>query len=101
MFRTAMLRTVAAASARAAVRPAARVSRAAVVCPRVAVPAVTSRLPSLVAVRMYSAAGGLNKEEVEGRIMSLLSGFDKVSSLHAVLGWDRVVEMHERGSAAC
>ena len=79
MFRTAMLRTVAAASARAAVRPAARVSRAALVCPRVAAPAVTSRLPSLVAVRMYSAAGGLNKEEVEGRIMSLLSGFDKVN----------------------
>lgn len=30
-------------------------------------------------VRMYSAGGGLNKEEVEGRIMSLLQGFDKVN----------------------
>lgn len=29
-------------------------------------------------MRMYSAGGGLHKEEVEGRIMSLLQGFDKV-----------------------
>jgi NADH dehydrogenase (ubiquinone) 1 alpha/beta subcomplex 1 len=76
MFRTAMLRSVAAASARAAVRPAARASQ--IAFPRVSSPAVT-RVPSLVAVRMYSAAGGLNKEEVEGRIISLLSGFDKVN----------------------
>jgi NADH dehydrogenase (ubiquinone) 1 alpha/beta subcomplex 1 len=75
MFRTAMLRTAAAASARAAVRPAA-VAR---VCPRVAVAAAPARMPKLFAVRMYSAAAGLNKEEVEGRIMSLLSGFDKVN----------------------
>ncbi|KAI9149976.1 Acyl carrier protein [Paramyrothecium foliicola] len=94
MFRTAMLRSVAAASARAAVRPAAR----AVICPRVAA-APVARVPSLMAVRMYSAAGGLNKEEVEGRIMSLLSGFDKVSPLrrsrfcgYRVLQWPRSVK---------
>ena len=31
-----------------------------------------------MAVRWYSAGGALNKEEVEGRIMNLLQGFDKV-----------------------
>merc|ERR1739848_781005 len=31
------------------------------------------------AVRMYSAGGALEKEAVEGRIMSLLQGFDKVN----------------------
>ncbi|KAL5598305.1 hypothetical protein BROUX41_003636 [Berkeleyomyces rouxiae] len=33
-----------------------------------------------VAIRSYSAAAGLAKEEVEGRIMSLLQGFDKVTN---------------------
>lgn len=38
---------------------------------------------------MYSAGGSLNKEEVEGRIFSLLQGFDKVCSfsLPAYLSW--------------
>lgn len=30
-------------------------------------------------VRSYSAAAGLKKEEVEGRILGILQGFDKVN----------------------
>lgn len=69
MFRTAILRS----AVRAASRPALRT-------PFVAAPraAVVPRVHKMIAVRMYSAAGGLKKEEVEGRIMSLLQGFDKV-----------------------
>lgn len=39
---------------------------------------VAPRVATLQAVRFYAGGGGLNKEEVEGRIISLLSGFDKV-----------------------
>jgi NADH dehydrogenase (ubiquinone) 1 alpha/beta subcomplex 1 len=38
------------------------------------------RVQSLMGMRMYSAGGSLNKEEVEGRILSLLQGFDKVGA---------------------
>lgn len=79
MFRTAILRS----AVRAAARPAVR--RTTLVAPRVATP-VMSRIQNLMAVRMYSAAGGLNKEEVEGRIVSLLQGFDKVSALIGAAG---------------
>lgn len=72
MFRTAMLRS----AVRAASRPALRTSSF-VVAPRAVAP-VVPRVQKMIAVRMYSAAGGLKKEEVEGRIMSLLQGFDKV-----------------------
>lgn len=54
---------------------------------RVAVPRVVVARPALSAVRVspvsiraYSAASGLDKEEVQGRIMSLLQGYDKVGS---------------------
>jgi hypothetical protein len=47
------------------------------VAPRVATAAVP-KIQSFQAVRFYSAGGALNREEVEGRIMSLLKGFDKV-----------------------
>lgn len=70
MFRTAFLRS----AARAAVRPAVR--RTTIAAPRVAMPV---RVQAIVPVRMYSAGGSLKKDEVEGRIMSLLQGFDKVS----------------------
>jgi NADH dehydrogenase (ubiquinone) 1 alpha/beta subcomplex 1 len=70
MFRTALLRS----AARAASRPVLRTPFAA---PRAA---VVPRVHQMLAVRMYSAAGSLNKGEVEGRIMSLLQGFDKVRS---------------------
>ena len=82
MFRSSVLRNAARASASIAVRPAARrtltiATRAAAASPRAVV--MAPRVTCFQAVRMYSAAGGLNKEEVEGRIISLLQGFDKVN----------------------
>ncbi|CAM1503598.1 Fc.00g011890.m01.CDS01 [Cosmosporella sp. VM-42] len=77
MFRTAILRS--ASAARAALRPATMIAaRRTVVAPRVA--SMVPRVQSVMAVRMYSAGGALNKEEVEGRIMSLLQGFDKLTA---------------------
>ncbi|KAK7943924.1 acyl carrier protein [Apiospora aurea] len=73
MFRTALIRT-AAVAARAAARPVARAPVS-----RVLAAAPTSRVAAFKTVRMYSAAAGLKKEEVEGRIMGILSGFDKVN----------------------
>ncbi|KAI1338131.1 acyl carrier protein [Xylariaceae sp. FL0016] len=75
MFRTALLRSATAVS-RVASRPA--VARSAFT-PARAVFAPASRVAALSAVRMYSAASGLKKEEVEGRIMGILNGFDKVN----------------------
>ncbi|KAI1424321.1 acyl carrier protein-like protein [Xylaria sp. FL1777] len=75
MFRTAILRSALAASRVA--RPVA--ARSAFVIPRVAAPVPMSRISVVSAVRMYSAGGALNKEEVEGRIMGILKGFDKVN----------------------
>lgn len=76
MFRTALLRTAPRAATMVA-RPRTLMiaARPAAASARVAVP----RVSAFQAVRMYSAGGSLNKEEVEGRIISLLSGFDKVS----------------------
>ncbi|PVH88038.1 acyl carrier protein-like protein [Cadophora sp. DSE1049] len=76
MFRTALLR-----SARSAARQAAQTSGA------IARPATQSSLLSqsrfapsaFQAVRCYSAAAGLAKPEVEGRIVDLLKNFDKVT----------------------
>lgn len=76
MFRTALLRTAVSAS-RVAARP---VARRAIMSAR-AVVAPAPRLAAFKSVRMYSAASGLKKEEVEGRIMGILQGFDKVSYL--------------------
>lgn len=72
MFRTNILRQ----AVRAAARPVA-------VTPRLALRAAAPRVAAApvfraVSVRMYGASAGLKKEEVEGRIMSLLQGFDKV-----------------------
>ncbi|KJZ73446.1 Acyl carrier protein [Hirsutella minnesotensis 3608] len=79
MFRTAILRS-AAPAVRAAIRPAVAAQRTSLVASRRVVAApVVPRLQSLVAERMYSAGGSLSKEQVEGRIMSLLQGFDKVN----------------------
>ena len=74
MFRTAILRS----AVRATTRPATSniVRRTTMAAPRVAMPV---RVQAIVPVRMYSAGGSLKKEEVEGRIISLLQGFDKVS----------------------
>ncbi|KAH6638680.1 acyl carrier protein-like protein [Truncatella angustata] len=76
MFRTALVRTAASAS-RIAARPVASASARAPIL-RVALPA-TSRIAAFKTVRMYSAASGLKKDEVEGRIMGILQSFDKVN----------------------
>ena len=34
--------------------------------------------PALIAIRGYAASSGMSKPEVEGRILDLLKGFDKV-----------------------
>ncbi|KAK2594481.1 mitochondrial acyl carrier protein [Conoideocrella luteorostrata] len=73
MFRTAFLRSAVRAASRPAVRSFAAPAPRAVVAP------VLPTMQKVMGVRMYSAAGGLKKEEVEGRIMSLLQGFDKVN----------------------
>ncbi|EHK40173.1 uncharacterized protein TrAtP1_006230 [Trichoderma atroviride] len=77
MFRTAILRTSASAVRAAVARPAAIRTTALMAAPRAV--AAPVRVQSLMGVRMYSAGGSLNKEEVEGRILSLLQGFDKVN----------------------
>ncbi|GKT50450.1 acyl carrier protein, mitochondrial [Colletotrichum spaethianum] len=77
MFRTAVLRSAAAATRaiRPAVQQSAPLARRSLVAPRSAFRAA----PKAISVRMYSAATGLNQQEVEGRIMALLQGFDKVN----------------------
>ncbi|KAL3295637.1 acyl carrier protein [Colletotrichum asianum] len=78
MFRTAVLRSAAAASRviRPAVQQSAPLARSSLVAPRAA---FARAAPKAVSVRFYSAATGLNKDEVEGRIFALLQGFDKVN----------------------
>ncbi|KAI0449908.1 acyl carrier protein-like protein [Xylaria acuta] len=78
MFRTAVLRSAVAAS-RVVARPVA--TRSAFAFPRAATVAPASRIVAVPvpAVRMYSAASSLKREEVEGRIMGILKGFDKVN----------------------
>lgn len=73
MFRAALLRTARAAAIRPATTQRTLITAAAKPV------RVAAMVPRFQAVRMYSAGGALNKEEVEGRIMSLLQGFDKVS----------------------
>lgn len=77
MFRTAILRSAAAAS-RTAMRPipSAAVRRFALG----PAPRVTSFVPKTVAwqVRCYASGSSLDKDEVYVRIKQLLSGFDKV-----------------------
>ncbi|EKD15050.1 acyl carrier protein [Drepanopeziza brunnea f. sp. 'multigermtubi' MB_m1] len=87
MFRTALLSSV-----RGATRQVAQKSGA------IARPAAQSYIfsqsrfaPSAFqAVRCYSAAAGLSKTEVEGRIVDLLKNFDKVRSVR--------VEIEKRGA---
>ncbi|KAK5993071.1 Acyl carrier protein [Cladobotryum mycophilum] len=77
MFRTTALRS--AVRAAAVVRPAVQRSML-VAAPRAAAP-LAPRVQSLVGVRFYGASAGLQKEEVEGRIINLLQGFDKVNDV--------------------
>ncbi|GAW23754.1 hypothetical protein ANO14919_133300 [Xylariales sp. No.14919] len=73
MFRTTIFRFAVAASR--LTRPTA--ARSAALIPRAAAP--TSRISAIPSLRMYSAASGLKKEEVESRIIGILNSFDKVN----------------------
>ena len=89
MFRTALIRTAAQASrvaSRPAVAAASAAFRPAIVAP--AARAAAPRWSALQTVRMYSAGSGLQKQEVEDRIIGILQGFDKVSSLLCPVGQD-------------
>lgn len=77
MFRTAILRSAAAVARPVASRSFSVVSRPAAAA-QVAKSFAPSRVASWTAVRCYASAGGLSKEDVQGRIMSVLAGFDKV-----------------------
>ncbi|KAJ2896874.1 nadh dehydrogenase 1 alpha beta subcomplex 1 [Zalerion maritima] len=84
MFRTSLLRTAVASVTRAAVRSPV-VRRPLVQASAKSVAAFhVPRASAFAAVRFYSAGGGPNKEEVEGRIMSLLAGFDKVNDANNI-----------------
>lgn len=81
MFRTAaVLRSAASAAARRSATTTSRSFSSVVSRPALVSKAVVpvSRVAGWNSVRCYSAAGGLSKEDVEGRITSLLAGFDKV-----------------------
>ncbi|KXJ86366.1 acyl carrier protein-like protein [Microdochium bolleyi] len=80
MFRTAIIRSAAAAS-RVAARPMAARAPFAV---RAAVAPAMPKFAAAKSVRMYSAASGLNQQEVEGRIVGILNGFDKVTDTSKV-----------------
>ncbi|KAH8844134.1 Acyl carrier protein, mitochondrial [Pyricularia oryzae] len=82
MFRATVLRSAAASVARAgAVRPVVSSSAVARLATRRAAPTawVPRTAAPWTAVRCYAAAGGLDKPQVEGRIISLLQKFDKVN----------------------
>ncbi|PSR88641.1 acyl carrier protein-like protein [Coniella lustricola] len=81
MFRTAALRTASLAAVRrvVAVAPAASARSFSAVSRRVAVPQVAVAAWKVGAIRTYAAGAGLAKTDVEGRIISILSGFDKVN----------------------
>ncbi|KAI5793772.1 acyl carrier protein [Peziza echinospora] len=74
MFRSAVLR---------AVRTTRTTSVAKVALPKIAIPRVagfpTKPLLSIGTPRFYSAPASLTQAEVEGRIIDLLKGFDKVT----------------------
>lgn len=78
MFRAALLRSARSAASKVAQRP---VAIARPIAPSSFVTKSQFAPSAFQAARCYSAAAGLNKGEVEGRILSLLSNFDKVSVL--------------------
>lgn len=79
MFRTAIIRSAAAAT-RITARPVLRAPVFRVAARQATVPRVTV----VKAVRMYSAASGLEEGEVTGRIIAVLQGFDKVSDVSKI-----------------
>ncbi len=76
MFRTAILRS--AATVRSAARPVVQKSVVRRLAFPQTAPSFAPRAIAWAGVRSYSAGGGLQKEEVYGRIKQLLSTFDKV-----------------------
>ncbi|KAK7697496.1 mitochondrial acyl carrier protein [Diaporthe eres] len=86
MFRSAaVLRSASAAARRSVVATTTSrsfssvVSRPTLASRAVAAAAPVSRVAGWNSVRCYAAGSGLSKEDVEGRITSLLAGFDKVN----------------------
>lgn len=74
MFRSAVVRSLRVSVPRAVKTPAPFQIRSS----PVARPAQFAPRFAYQGVRLYSAPAGLNKDEVEGRIVNLLKNFDKV-----------------------
>ncbi|KAL8981415.1 MAG: hypothetical protein Q9177_005576 [Variospora cf. flavescens] len=84
MIRTALFRSVRCASS-VAIRSPLPSSRIVAPCLSVRFPVYApSQIPQ--SARWYSAPAGLSKQEVEGRIMDLLKGFDKVTDQSKISG---------------
>lgn len=80
MFRSTIVKSAATAAARRSAtvlttRSLSTISRPAVTSLRTINKPIAWKVGG---IRGYAAAGGLTKEDVEGRITSLLAGFDKV-----------------------
>ncbi|RAK98422.1 acyl carrier protein [Aspergillus ibericus CBS 121593] len=82
MFRSAIVRSLRASAPRAVKTSAPFQIRSS----PVARPAQFAPRFAYQGVRLYSAPAGLNKEEVEGRIVNLLKNFDKVSDVSKING---------------
>ncbi|KAL4997201.1 acyl carrier protein-like protein [Aspergillus recurvatus] len=82
MFRSAVVRSLRASVPRAVKPQAAFQIRSS----PAARPAQLAPRFAFQAVRLYSAPAGLNKEEVEGRIVNLLKNFDKVNDASKING---------------
>ncbi|KAK3302839.1 acyl carrier protein-like protein [Chaetomium strumarium] len=79
MFRTAILRSAAAAT-RTAMRPiSSAAGRRLAIAPAPKVASFVPKPVSWQAVRCYASGGSLERQEVYERIKQLLSGFDKVN----------------------
>ena len=75
MFRTALLRSARSATSQV-VRTSSAIARP--IAPSSVITKSRFAPSAFQAVRCYSAAAGLSKNEVEGRIVDLLKNFDKV-----------------------
>lgn len=80
MFRSAVARAAPRVAAAAARRTIVSVPRVNIAAKSFAQKAFAPKTVSVSAVRYYSAAAGLEREEVESRILSLLQGLDKVDA---------------------
>lgn len=78
MFRTVLLKSARSAASQT-IRRSGPIAR-----PIAAAPSFQSTPFIFNAARCYSAAAGLSKPEVEGRIVDLLKNFDKVRCFYAL-----------------